>query len=54
MILQLRDVQNYEYDEIAEITGMSINNIRVSLSRARSTLRDRLIKLNRYGTERSK
>jgi RNA polymerase sigma-70 factor (ECF subfamily) len=54
MILQLRDVQNYEYDEIAEITGMSINNIRVNLSRARSALRDSLNKLNRYGTERYK
>ena len=54
MILHLRDIQNYEFNEIAEITGMSINNIRVNLSRARSALRDSLTKLNRYGTERSK
>ncbi len=54
IILQLRDVQGYEFAEIAGITGMSVNTIRVNLSRARSKIRENLIKLNGYGQERSR
>lgn len=39
-ILELRDMQGYSYDEIAAIMKMSINNIRVSLSRARKFIRE--------------
>ncbi len=48
MVIHLRDVEGCDFDEIAEISGLSLNNIRVILSRARKKVRDVLIKLNRY------
>lgn len=43
-LLQLRDIEGMEYEEIASVTGLEVNNIRVSISRARKTLRDTLQK----------
>jgi RNA polymerase sigma-70 factor (ECF subfamily) len=48
MVIHLRDIEGSNFDEIAEVTGMSLNNIRVSLSRARKTIRDTLIKIQNY------
>jgi len=42
-ILQLHDIQGYDYEEIAEILEMNINTIRVSLSRARKKVKELLI-----------
>ncbi|MDY6801147.1 MAG: RNA polymerase sigma factor [Bacteroidota bacterium] len=39
-IMQLRDVQGYDYEEIAHILNMNVNTIRVSLSRARKKIRE--------------
>lgn len=47
-IIHLRDVQEYEYEEIAEITGMSVNYIRVNLSRARKKIRNQYQKIEDY------
>lgn len=44
MVIGLRDIEGYEYAEIAEITGMTVNNIRVSLSRARTAIKNTLLK----------
>ena len=49
MIVQLRDVEHYEYHEIAEIMGMEPTAIRVALSRARKALREQFIKKQNYG-----
>lgn len=49
MILQLRDVEQYEYAEIAEMLESNETAIRVSLSRARKTLREQLLKKYNYG-----
>ncbi len=49
MIVQLRDVEHYEYHEIAEIMGMEPTAIRVALSRARKSLREKFIKKQNYG-----
>ena len=49
MIVQLRDVENYEYHEIAEIMGMEPTAIRVALSRPRKALREKFIKRQNYG-----
>tara|TARA_R100000655_G_scaffold109008_1_gene162342 strand:- start:189 stop:698 length:510 start_codon:yes stop_codon:yes gene_type:complete len=49
LIFQLRDVEQYDYDEIAEITNMNHTAIRVSLSRARKAIREKLIKKHNYG-----
>ena len=48
LVIHLRDIENYDYDEIAEITQLSINTIRVNLSRARKKVRDTLIKIQNY------
>ncbi len=45
IIIHLRDIEGYEYEEIKEITGFDLNYIRVNLSRARKSIRTSLIKL---------
>jgi len=49
IILQLRDVEEYEYSEIAEVMEMNETAIRVNLSRARKIVREELIKKYNYG-----
>lgn len=49
MVLQLRDVEEYEYDEISEMLEMKPTAVRVALSRARKTVREELIKKHNYG-----
>ena len=49
MILQLRDVEQYEFDEICELLDMKPTAVRVALSRARKTVREELIKKHNYG-----
>lgn len=49
LIFQLRDVEQYDYDEIAKIMDMSQTAIRVALSRARKSIREHLTKKHNYG-----
>lgn len=49
LIIQLRDVEQYEYEEIGKILGLKPTAVRVSLSRARKTIRKGLIKQHNYG-----
>jgi RNA polymerase sigma factor (sigma-70 family) len=48
LILHLRDVEEYSFEEIQQVTGMTVNNIRVILSRARKEVRDGYLKANNY------
>ena len=48
MIIQLRDVEGLEFEEIAAIMEININAVRVNLSRARKKVRDTLVKLQNY------
>jgi len=48
IIIHLRDVEGYEYEEIAAIMDMNLNAVRVSLSRARKRVRDALVNANSY------
>lgn len=48
MIIHLRDIEGYDYKEIAEITGLTENTIRVNLSRARKKVREIMIKKYSY------
>jgi len=50
LIVQMRDVEQYEFEEIAKILGMNETAIRVALSRARKTIRDFMTKTHQYGT----
>ncbi len=49
LIVQMRDIEQYEYEEIAKILEMNETAIRVALSRARKTIREFMTKTYRYG-----
>src|SRR5690606_12763334 len=49
MIIQLRDIESYEFDEIAKVLEMNETAVRVALSRARKTIREKLTKKHSYG-----
>ena len=49
MVLQLRDVEDYDYDEIAQMLDMKPTAVRVTLSRARKTVREKLQQKHSYG-----
>ena len=49
IILQLRDIEQYTFKEIGKILEINQTAIRVSLSRARKTIRQKLIKYHNYG-----
>lgn len=48
IIIQLRDIEGYEYEEIGKMLSIQTNSIRVNLSRARKKVRDELIKAHQY------
>ena len=49
LLIQLRDIELYSYGEIAEMTGLKVNNIRVALSRARKSVREEYKRIQNYG-----
>lgn len=50
-IIHLRDIEGYDIDDIASIVDMGAPTVRVLLSRARKSVRDRLIAMMEYGTK---
>lgn len=51
LILQLREIEGYEFEEIGQILEMNETAVRVALSRARKTIREKMIQTNHYGTQ---
>jgi RNA polymerase sigma-70 factor (ECF subfamily) len=49
VMIQLRDIEGFSYEEIAEKTDQNINTLRVTISRARRFIRD---EYNKYQYER--
>ena len=49
IIIQLRDIEQYEFDEMAKILDLSEGTIRVALSRARKAVREYMMKTHDYG-----
>ena len=49
LVLQLRDVEEYDFKEIADLLEMQPTAVRVSLSRARKTVREKLMQKHSYG-----
>ena len=47
-VIQLRDIDGLEFDEISEITATDVAYVRVLLSRARKTVKDKLEKIYSY------
>lgn len=53
-VMQLRDLEQLSYEEIADATGLKVNAIRVNLSRARKKVRDEFLKINDNEAKRGK
>ena len=53
MIVQLREIEQLEFDEIATIMEMNLTAIRVALSRARKTIREKMSKTQNYGSSQN-
>jgi len=49
LIIQLRDIEQCEFSEIAKIIKMNETAVRVALSRARKTIREYMLKTHSYG-----
>ena len=49
MIIHLREVEEYEFEEIAQVLGMNETAVRVALSRARKVLRTQMMEIEGYG-----
>lgn len=49
IIIQLRDIEQYEFVEIAKTLEMNETAVRVALSRARKTIREKMTKTHQYG-----
>jgi len=49
IIIQLRDIEQYDFNEISKMLDMNETAIRVALSRGRKTLREKLTKTHNYG-----
>lgn len=50
--IYMRDVEGYSFEEIAETMESDTTSVRMNLSRARKTVRDRVLKAMNYGTSR--
>jgi len=48
LVMHLRDIEHYSYDEIETMTGLSRNSIRANLSRARKKVRQQYLKQQNY------
>ncbi len=51
IIIHLRDVEGYEFEEIARIIESDEASVRVNLSRARKRVKEQLLNAINYGLE---
>ncbi|WP_044403921.1 RNA polymerase sigma factor [Lacinutrix sp. Hel_I_90] len=51
LVIQLRDIEQYDFSEIAKMLEMTETAVRVTLSRARKTIREQLTKTHDYGVK---
>ena len=49
LIIQLREIENYEFSAIAQIVDLPETTVRVYLSRARKKLRSQYLKIDPHG-----
>jgi len=52
-VLRMRDIEGYSNEEVGEVLGLSVGNIRVVLSRARKKVREGLEKIYVHGKEKN-
>ena len=53
LIIQMRDIEEFEFTEIATVLEMNETAVRVALSRARKTIREQLVAKHNYGLTNS-
>ena len=53
LIIQMRDIEEFEFAEIAAVLEMNETAVRVALSRARKTIREQLVAKHNYGLTNS-
>ena len=51
IIMQLRDIEQYDFSEIAKQLDMKETAVRVNISRARKTIKEQLIQKHNYGVQ---
>ena len=51
MVIQLRDIEQYDLEEIAQMLEMNNTAVRVTLSRARKSIREQLTNTHSYGVK---
>jgi RNA polymerase sigma-70 factor (ECF subfamily) len=47
--MQLRDIEGKSYKEIAAVTGISEQQVKINIFRARQAIRQKFIETERYG-----
>ena len=50
VIMELRDFQGFEYEEIARMMEMTVNAVRVTVARSRATISEKMKEEISYGT----
>ncbi|TSA32594.1 MAG: RNA polymerase sigma factor [Porphyromonadaceae bacterium] len=50
VILELRDFQEFDYEEIAKMMNMTVNAVRVTVARSRAAISEKMKKEISYGT----
>jgi len=51
LIIQMREIEGYEFEKIATVLGMQETAVRVTLSRARKVIRSQMMQIENYGME---
>ena len=51
MVMQLRDIEQYDFSEIAILMEMNEATVRVTISRARKTIKQQLMQKHNYGVQ---
>lgn len=54
LIVQMRDVEEYEFNEIAQALEMNETAVRVALSRARKMIKEKLVEKHNYGISQNR
>ena len=53
MIIQLREIENFEYKEISEIMELPEGTVRVYLSRIRKKIRKQFLEIQNHGIRKN-
>lgn len=49
LVIQLRDIEGYSYQEIADTLEIPLNQVKVNLFRARNSIKEKILKLKVHG-----